>query len=96
MKYSLSKLDDGGIEVRIADIAGQEQQVLEAIRQCRQSSSWACPSGECRSIGDMDERMDNGSIVLTLSPRPDTRINLKGLEECMGYMLHQAIPNTGG
>lgn len=96
MKYSLSTLDDGGIEVRIEDIAGQEQKVLEAIRQCRQSSSWACPSGECRSIGDMEERVDNGGIVLTLAPRADTRISLKGLEECMGYMLHQAIPNAGG
>lgn len=95
MKYSVSK-QDTGISVRIEEVAGQEQAILEAIRQCRQSSSWACPSGECRSIGEMDERLEDGGIVLTLSARPGAEINLKGLEECMGYMLHEAIRVKAG
>jgi hypothetical protein len=89
MKYSVTN-QDKGIGVRIDDVAGQEQTVLEAIRQCRQSA-WACPSGECRNIGSMEERAEDGSIFLTLTPRPGAQLDPSGIEECLRYMLHQAV-----
>lgn len=89
MKYRIEK-QDTGISIRIDDVAGQEQTVLETIRQCRQSA-WACPSGECMNIGSMEERAGDGSVFLTLTPRPGAKVDPAGIEECLRYILHQAI-----
>lgn len=89
MKYHIEK-QDNGITIRIDDIGGQEQKVLEAIRQCRRQSAWACPSAECQNIETMEERSGDGSVFLTLTPSLGTQLNLSGIEECLCYMLHQA------
>jgi hypothetical protein len=89
MKYHVEKQDDG-IAIRIDDIGGQEQKVLEVIRRCRRQSAWACPSAECANIGSMEERAGDGSVFLTLTRRPGTQLDLSGIEECLRYTLSQA------
>ncbi len=90
MRYHIEKLETG-ISIRIDDVAGQEQAVLETIRQCRRQSVWACPSGECQNIGSMKERAEGGSVFLTLTPTPGAEIALTGIDECLRYVLHQAV-----
>ena len=89
MKYRIMQ-QDNGFSVRIDDVSGQEQTVLEQISRCRQSA-WACPSAECRNVGSIEERMEAGSIFLTLTARPGTQLDRSGIEECLAYMLHQAV-----
>ncbi len=89
MKYSITKQGDG-FSVRIDDVSGQEQTILEKIGLCRQSA-WACPSGECRNVGSIDEQVEAGSVIVTLVPRPGANIDRGGIEECLAYMLHQAV-----
>ncbi|MDO8597580.1 MAG: hypothetical protein Q7R45_13285 [Sulfuricaulis sp.] len=89
-RYHIEK-QGTGISIRIDDVAGQEQAVLEVIRQCRRQSAWACPSAECQNIGSMEERAGDGSVFLTLTPRPGTQLDPSGIEECLRYTLHQAI-----
>jgi len=89
MKYSITKQGDR-FSVRIDDVSGQEQTIREEIGSCRQSA-WACPSGECRNVGSIEERVEGGSIFLTLAPRPGASIDRSGIEECLGYMLRQAV-----
>lgn len=79
-----------GLRVRISDVAGREHALLERIRSCRQSA-WACPSGECMSIASMDEQPGEGSIVLTLTPRPGDELSPAGIEQCLRYMLQEFI-----
>jgi hypothetical protein len=57
----------------------------------RLSNAWACPSGESRNVGAIDEHVEGGSIFLTLTARPGTQLDRSGIEECLAYMLHQAI-----
>ena len=90
MKYRIEKLETG-IGIRIYDVAGQEQAVLATIRQCRRQGIWACPSGECQNIGSMEERAEGGSVFLTLTPTPGATIDPSGIDECLRYVLHQAI-----
>jgi hypothetical protein len=85
MKYRVEKQGDN-ISVQIDDVAGQEQVLLEAIRRCRQGA-WACQSGECMNIGTMEERVERGSVFLTLIPRPGAQIDRAGIEICLRYML---------
>ena len=89
MKYWIIE-QGNGFNVRIDDVRGEEQTVLDKIRRCRQSA-WACPSGECRNIASIDERAEGGSIVLTLTPRADTQLDRAGIKECLHYMLGQAV-----
>ena len=89
MKYHVEK-QDTGVTIRIDDVRGQEQTILEAIRQCRRQSAWACPSAACQNIGSMEERASDGSVFLTLTPSAGTQLDLSGIEECLRYTLHQA------
>jgi hypothetical protein len=89
MKYSITKQGDG-FSIRIDDVSGQEQTILERIDLCRQSA-WACPSGECRNVGSIEEHVEAGSVFLSLAPRPGANIDRSGIEECLAYMLHQAV-----
>lgn len=85
MKYRVEE-DGARINVSIDDVAGREQVLLEAIRRCREGA-WACQSGECLNIGAMEERVDDGSVSLTLLPRPGVQINSAGIAICLRYML---------
>lgn len=85
MKYRVEK-QGNNISIRIDDAAGQEQALLESIRRCRQNA-WACQSGECMNIGTMEERVEGGSIFLTLIPGPSAQIDPTGIETCLRYML---------
>jgi hypothetical protein len=89
MKYWIVE-QGNGFSVRIDDVRGQERVLLDKLRRCRQSA-WACPSGECRNIASIDERADDGNIVITLAPRPDIRLDRAGITECLQYMLGQAV-----
>lgn len=90
MKYRIETLGDR-ISIRIDEVAGQEQSLLEAIRQCRRQSAWACPSAECGNIESMEERVEDGSVFLILTPRPGVQLVSSGIEECLRYTLHQAV-----
>lgn len=89
MKCCIEK-QDKEICIRIDGVAGEEETVLEAVRQCRQSA-WACQSGECLNIGSMEEHKGDGSVSLTLTPRPGAEINPSGVELCLRYVLNQAV-----
>jgi len=89
MKYRIDK-QETGLSVRVEGLAGQEQTFLEAIRQCR-SSAWACPSGECLNIETMEARAVEGGVTLNLTARPGEQLSSSAIEECLHYMLKQAI-----
>lgn len=74
------------LNVRIEELAGREQAVIEALRACR-ASAWACPSGECVNIGTMDAWADEGVVHLTLVPRAGASLSAAGIELCLRYML---------
>lgn len=86
MKFHIEK-HDTGLLIRIDDVMGQEQTILERIRRCRQSA-WACPSAECQNIGSIEQRAGDGSVFLTLTPRPGAQLDSSGIEQCLRYMLH--------
>jgi len=89
MKFHVDR-QDGGLNVRIENLAGREQAVLEAVRECRKSA-WACPSGECMNIGTMDSRAVEGTVFLTLTPRAGAELSATAIEECLRYMLSRVV-----
>lgn len=74
------------VSIQIDGVSGHEEALLEGIRRCRQGA-WACQSGECLNIGTMEERIEEGSVFLTLVPRPGAQIDRAGIETCLRYLL---------
>jgi hypothetical protein len=89
MRCSITERE-GALVVRIDDIRGGEQTLLDKIRQCR-ASAWACPSGECMNVGSIDERVEGEAVLLTLMPRHQQTLDRAGIGECLRYMLGQPI-----
>jgi hypothetical protein len=89
MKCSV-RMEDTGLRIRIDEVPGQERVLLEAMRQCR-PSAWACPSGACMNIGTMEGYSADGSVFLSLTPRPEAQLDPVGIEECMRYMLQGVV-----
>jgi hypothetical protein len=77
-----------GLSVRIDNVAGREQHVIEKLRDCRKSA-WACPSAECTKIGTMEDRCGDGCVFLSLQPRSGDQLSAAGIEQCLRYMLHE-------
>jgi hypothetical protein len=89
MKYSI-QMEGSGLSIRIDEASGQERALLEAMGRCRQSA-WACPSGACMNIGTMEGHSADGSVFLSLTPRPGAQLDPTGIEECMRYMLQGVV-----
>lgn len=89
MKYHIEKQ---GNEVVISfDALDAEAKVMiEAIGRCRQSA-WACPSGECMKIADMETCAKGDALAVRLKPRPDAALSVVSLGECLKYQLPKEI-----
>ena len=85
MKYQVEK-QGSNVSVRIEDVGGQEQAVVETIRLCRQSA-WACQSGECLNVEAIEDRVEPGRVLLTLIPRPGAQIDPSGIDTCLRFAL---------
>ena len=92
MKLQIERVATG-LNVCIDGMAGHERTLVERIRRCRQTA-WACPSGECSKIGTMEDRVGEGRLFLTLTPRPGEQLSAAAMEECLGYMLHPYLKES--
>lgn len=86
MKLSIEAGDGGECRVRIDGAQGESEQLLKAIRLCRQSA-WACQSGECLNAESISEHVDERGVWLTLTPRAGLKLNATGIASCLRYML---------
>lgn len=86
MNMKIERQDDR-ILIRIAKTGRGEREVEDALRECRQRSSWACPSGECTKIGAVDVRREGESMLIALTPCAGEQISEHAIGECLHYML---------
>lgn len=92
MKFIYTRTDDGAT-IRIDGVApGRECAVVDDIRSCWETAA-ACPSGGCRNIGSIADRLESGSIVLNLTPRSGTQLDSSCIEECLRYRLRPLMPD---
>jgi hypothetical protein len=85
VKYHIEK-QDKEVVIRFEQLGDQAQAVIDAMGRCRQSA-WACPSGECMKIADMETSADGDGLAVRLKPRPDAELSVAGLGECLKYQL---------
>lgn len=88
MRFRIEKAN-AEVEVRIDDVTGQEQALVDAIQRCRQSA-WACASGECMNIQAIEDREADGCVFLTFKAKPGIELSAGGIEQCLHYLLPEA------
>lgn len=89
MKYHIEKQGDE-VVISFDQQDEQAQVMIEAIGRCRQSA-WACPSGECMKIADMETRAEDGTLAVRLKPRSDLALSVVSIGECLKYQLPKEI-----
>jgi hypothetical protein len=89
VKYHIEK-QETGVVIRFEQLGGQAQAVIEAISRCRQSA-WACPSGECMKIAQMETHAEGDVLAVSLKPRLDAELSMASLGECLKYQLPKEI-----
>ena len=90
MKYHMEE-SDTGLRIFIEGIpAGQEQVLVETLRECRKSA-WACQSGECQNIGAMDVTSADGVVSVTFSQAAGEKLNARAIEQCLRFTLPKAV-----
>lgn len=90
MSFTIERRDDA-LLVRIDNVGRNERDVFDAVSACRGQSWWSCPSGECAKIGACDAQRDGDATLLALTPRPGEALSVAGIEECLRYVLDEAV-----
>lgn len=89
MKYHIEK-QGNEVVISFDALDSQAQVMIDAIGRCRQSA-WACPSGECMKIGDMETCAAGGTMAVRLKPRADAALSVVSLGECLKYQLPKEV-----
>ena len=90
MKYHISKNPDG-LEIRVADLEGKEEQLVEAFREC-QEGRCSCPTQEYQKLGSLQVEQSNGEINLRLVSRHGTQFDQAEIEKCLEHSKGRIIP----
>lgn len=89
MKYHIEQ-QDAEVVIHFEQLGGKAREVIEAVSRCRQSA-WACPSGECLKIAQMETCADGDTLAVRLKPRANAELSLSSLGECLEYQLPKEI-----
>lgn len=79
--------DGADLLVHIDLPAREAQGVHDAVKDCRRTGAWSCPSGECVRIERCDVQQIGDSVVLRLTPPAGETLSVAGIDECMRYVI---------
>jgi hypothetical protein len=80
--------------VRIAGPMANADGFHDAVKACRRTGVWACPSGECVRIDRCDVQHEGQTVVLRLSPPAGQTLSVAGIRECVRYVATNPSGNT--
>ncbi|HRP29246.1 MAG TPA: hypothetical protein PLG77_12525 [Burkholderiaceae bacterium] len=70
------------------------QGFYDAMKECRRTGVWSCPSGECVHVERCEVQRDGDAVVLRLTPPAGETLSAAGIDECMRYVIGK--PAAGG
>lgn len=83
MKYKIDQ-HKGGIDISVAEVAGDQQQLLEAFREC-QEGRCSCPTDEYKKLDSLQIAQSGDEIQLHLKSKPGEKIDQAEIEKCLDY-----------
>ncbi|HMO44792.1 MAG TPA: hypothetical protein PKB14_02030 [Rubrivivax sp.] len=88
--------DGSDIVVRIAGPMPDAEGFHDAVKACRRTGVWACPSGECVHIDRCDVQHEGDTIVLRLSPPAGQTLSVSGIDQCVRYVAGKPLGKAAG
>lgn len=87
--------DGSALVVRIAGPVRNPQGFYNAVKACRRTGVWSCPSGECVRIEGCDVQQDGDAVVLRLTPPAGQTLSAAGIDECVRYVVDRPAAGSG-
>lgn len=88
--------DGSDLVVHIDAPAASVQGVYDAVKDCRRTGVWSCPSGECVHIERCDVQRQGEQVLLRLTPPPGATLSVAGIDECLRYVIGKPGAPTDG
>lgn len=88
MKHEITK-NANGLNIKISQTNGNEQQLLEAFREC-QEGRCSCPTREYQKLEDLHIEVSDSGISLQLNSKSGTEFEPTEIERCLEYTEKQS------
>lgn len=76
--------EDASVSIEVTDVAGQEQELLEAFGEC-QAGQCSCPTDEYQKLASMDVQHTGDVIRIRLEPKAGQVLDTRQIAACLDY-----------
>lgn len=76
--------EDASVSIEVTDVAGQEQELLEAFGEC-QAGQCSCPTDEYQKLASMDVQHTRDAIRIRLGPKAGQVLDTRQIAACLDY-----------
>jgi len=76
--------EDASVSIDVTDVAGQEQELLEAFGEC-QAGQCSCPTDEYQKLASMDVQHTREVIRIRLEPKAGQVLDTRQIAACLDY-----------
>ncbi|MCB1909274.1 MAG: hypothetical protein KDH15_18070 [Rhodocyclaceae bacterium] len=73
-----------GVAVRISDVAGRTERLMEAFREC-QEGRCSCPTDEYRNVQSVDVSQSGTDLTLSIKAKAGRQIDVAEIEKCLAH-----------
>ena len=74
--------EDPSVSIEVTDVAGQEQELLEAFGEC-QAGQCSCPTDEYQKLASMDVQHTRDVIRIRLEPKAGQVLDTRQIASCL-------------
>ena len=74
--------EDASVSIDVTDVAGQEQELLEAFGEC-QAGQCSCPTDEYQKLASMDVQHTREVIRIRLEPKAGQVLDTRQIAACL-------------
>ena len=86
---------DASVAIEVTDVAGEEQQLLEALGEC-QAGRCSCPTGEYQKLASMEVQQTGDVVRIRLEPKAGQVLDTGQIAACLDYTTATASNATAG
>ena len=87
MKYKIDEVGDG-IDIKIDDLDGKQETLLEALQQCQQGRC-SCPTDEYKKLESLDIKQTENGLKLHLKSTSGTQFDKNEINRCLDHTTEQ-------
>ncbi len=82
-KYKIVE-DEQGLKIKLTEMAGEEQQLLDEFEKCQQGKC-SCPTDEYKKLDSMALELKEGQIEIQLSAKTDQKLDKEEITKCLEH-----------